>query len=1621
MSYDVQADRDTGLAASYYGTCDRTAPSSPTDVPAGWGTVGLARTDPAVSFDWGTAAPFASLGADDFCVRWTGYVAFPYSASNWQLTVTDLDDGVKIWVNNALYMDQWSDHGGGTYGCTIGNCSLNLYGGQLVPVTIAYMDHAGSASVRLQAAGPYNGDVPAAWLSKTAAPLPDGWRLSTAAAGGAPWRTARISPSGAAVLTSDEGDVEEWPAGTGGLFTAPPWEAGVLRLSGTDLVLEQDGMQWTWNSLGVLIKAVSTADPSTLDLTFGYSTTTGQVTSIVDPLTSRTVTLVYGSRDSIGVNDPNCAQSSSFGATVPPVGRLCKITYAGTGLMSRFYYNGARQLVRVEHPGGEITDYAYDGSGRLTQVRDPLAFDAVTGGQATGDATSTWQIAYDTTTTRPTSLTAPKAKTTDGFRAGHTYEYPASGEARVQVAGFTPPVATPWSSKVTYDNLSARTLTATDAGGRVTATTWNNNDQPLTVVDPPGRKTSTIYDAQGKPTDVWGPAPAAWFTGAVPQAAYVSQTPHTVTGYDGGIVGLKAEFFNSTTPGSVKPAATVNAVGQAPGSNDFYNRWPGSPATGVNADNWSVRMTGTLTMPGAGTYTVNLADDNGGRLYIDDRLVIDDWYPAGGFHWAPTAATIVSGAVGEKHRVQVEVKDTGGEDLLQLAWGGPSVGVLLNALSPNYALATSSTDPDGKANGTVYANPARGTVAASVVDPAGLRLSTATAVDAYGRRTGRRLPANTYQGQVMDDAPWAYWRLNDHGTTAADSSGNNRNVTYDQYDVYNSPRRGEPAGLVADDDPGITYDGSTSQISLPANAVRGFGSAGSIEARIRPTGGGVIAGMNNPAATSYVPVLYVGADGKLRGHIWGMATQLVTAGSVIDGNWHHVALTWGAGGDTLYLDGTAVMSSTGTVDMLDMTENYLGVGKTANWASPPAPNSNGWTYYRGGLDETALYSTKLTAARVTAHYEAASTALAAVTTTYYAGETAPQNTCDIDPNTTGVQQAISVNGLAKSTVEADPDNNAATADAVSRDTVYDTWGRVVGTRTNTGTTLGLWVCTTYDARGRATQVNYPAFGTQAVARNVTTTWSNGGLTSTAADDGGVLVSTVDLHGRTTSSTDTLGNLTTTVYDQAGRASQTGASGVLAATYNTDGTMATQTLDGSTMATPQYTATGEVDYVTYANGTRVDITRNDHGATTTLGWTGPGSTAITSNTVTRSLAGRIATDITDGTQNTYTYDGASRLTVAQLGASRTQTYCFGVAGGSCVPSVAGRNTNRTKLVDTGGVAASYTYDQADRLTAVTGDTRYTGTITHDTHGSMTTIGGASMGYDMADRHTQTVNGATTVAYTRDTLDRITQRKVNGAVVANYGYCGGSDSPCVTLDNANNVLEKVIGLAGGVTLTKASTNQSWGHPNIHGDITAQTDATGAKQGATSLYDPYGQSLTAPPDQLTGNLDYGWLGQNQRPTEHETTFNTIEMGARQYLPGLGRFIETDPIEGGSANDYDYTDGDPVNSFDLNGNAKNEPAGLSPGEKEALRKRRNNDPTYNKKLYNSALRKETKNGKYKGDVNKRKDRGNGGRFGFIGKSLRASGNFAQRVWKPAVATVLIFLAFLAALSRSLASGTFA
>lgn len=72
------------------------------------GTPALVRSDAKLEFFWGDGSPAANLPADRFSVRWTR--SLPLQAGDYRF-YANTDDGVRLWVDNGLVIDQWNDGG----------------------------------------------------------------------------------------------------------------------------------------------------------------------------------------------------------------------------------------------------------------------------------------------------------------------------------------------------------------------------------------------------------------------------------------------------------------------------------------------------------------------------------------------------------------------------------------------------------------------------------------------------------------------------------------------------------------------------------------------------------------------------------------------------------------------------------------------------------------------------------------------------------------------------------------------------------------------------------------------------------------------------------------------------------------------------------------------------------------------------------------------------------------------------------------------------------------------------------------------------------------------------------------------------------------------------------------------------------------------------------------------------------------------------------------------------------------------------------------------------------------------------------------------------------------------
>ena len=126
----VQPSAGSGLLVEYFDNSDFTGPR-------------MTRVDAAINFDWGNGQPDPGLDADTFSVRWTGKVQAQFSETYTFYTTSD--DGVRLWVNNQLLINNWTDHAP-----TENSATIALKAGQYYDIRMEYYENGGGALARLE-------------------------------------------------------------------------------------------------------------------------------------------------------------------------------------------------------------------------------------------------------------------------------------------------------------------------------------------------------------------------------------------------------------------------------------------------------------------------------------------------------------------------------------------------------------------------------------------------------------------------------------------------------------------------------------------------------------------------------------------------------------------------------------------------------------------------------------------------------------------------------------------------------------------------------------------------------------------------------------------------------------------------------------------------------------------------------------------------------------------------------------------------------------------------------------------------------------------------------------------------------------------------------------------------------------------------------------------------------------------------------------------------------------------------------------------------------------------------------------------------------------------------------
>jgi hypothetical protein len=118
-----------GLTAVYYDNIDFT------------GTT-VTRIDPTVNFNWGNGSPSSLIGPNTFSARWTGQVQPEFTQTYTFYTTSD--DGVRLYVNGQLIINNWSDHSP-----TENSGTIALVAGQKYDIRLEYYERNGGAQVSL--------------------------------------------------------------------------------------------------------------------------------------------------------------------------------------------------------------------------------------------------------------------------------------------------------------------------------------------------------------------------------------------------------------------------------------------------------------------------------------------------------------------------------------------------------------------------------------------------------------------------------------------------------------------------------------------------------------------------------------------------------------------------------------------------------------------------------------------------------------------------------------------------------------------------------------------------------------------------------------------------------------------------------------------------------------------------------------------------------------------------------------------------------------------------------------------------------------------------------------------------------------------------------------------------------------------------------------------------------------------------------------------------------------------------------------------------------------------------------------------------------------------------------
>jgi YVTN family beta-propeller protein len=561
----------------------------------------VTRVDPTVNMSLAyNEGPAPGIGHDLFSVRWTGQVISPTTET--RTFIVTADDGVRLWLNNQLVVDQWHDQGTTSY-----SVPLAVTAGVPVDIRIDYYQNLWGAVARLE------------WQSatQTRQVIPRE-RLTTGAGGPVPLlATASATVTGAFPVSVTFGE------SVTGLAAAD-----FIVANGTATALSGSGAAYTLT---------------------------------VTPAANGEVTVNLPANSCFNTqNQPNTAGNTLSVTYSPPAGALL------AGLKGEYYAGKNFEslvLTRIDETinfawlinspaaGVPANQFSVRWTGKVTALHS----ETYTFFPTTDDGVRLWVngvLLVDRwndqgPTTWPATIALTAGTPVDIRMDYYDNEWGATARLEWQSASQVRQI-------IPRDRLSTPAPAAPPEAPNFSATRLSTSGTDATT-------DSTTVATPPAP----GILKRSVSSRVAPKRRATRPTTATALEILNASRGLRAEYFAGDDFETFITSQTDERVAAY---------WPAAaaPLPGVPASHYSVRWTGRLRPLLTGNYTFYVATDEGVRLWVNDRLVVDRWtnaLPLGG----EKPGVPVMLRAGQSYKLRLEYQNTTGDGWIDLKWESPSV------------------------------------------------------------------------------------------------------------------------------------------------------------------------------------------------------------------------------------------------------------------------------------------------------------------------------------------------------------------------------------------------------------------------------------------------------------------------------------------------------------------------------------------------------------------------------------------------------------------------------------------------------------------------------------------------------------------------------------------------------------------------------------------------------------------------------------------------------------------------------------------------------------------------------------------------------------------------------------